>query len=64
MIIQLNEEQHKVSKFEKINHYYVLCKNDLDKYGQCCGFKGAMSPYFVICFITYFSIARSIWCFA
>ena len=32
MIIQLNEEQHKVSKLEKINHYYALCKNDLDKY--------------------------------
>jgi ATP-dependent RNA helicase DDX56/DBP9 len=28
----LNEDQRKVSKFEQINHYYVLCKNDLDKY--------------------------------
>ena len=32
MIIQINEDQRQVSKFELINHYYILCKNDLDKY--------------------------------
>lgn len=32
LIIQLNEDQRQVSKFEKINHYYILCKNDADKF--------------------------------
>ena len=32
LVIQLNEDQSVVSKFEKINHYYVMCKNDQDKF--------------------------------
>ena len=32
LVIQLNEDQRVVSKFEKINHYYVMCKNDQDKF--------------------------------
>ena len=32
LVIQLNEDHREVSKFEKINHYYAVCKNDLDKY--------------------------------
>ena len=32
LVIQLNDDHRVVSKFEKINHYYVLCKNDADKF--------------------------------
>lgn len=32
LVIQLNEDQRIVSKFEKINHYYAMCKNDNDKF--------------------------------
>jgi len=32
LIIQLNEDQRQVSKFEKINHYYIICKNNADKF--------------------------------
>jgi len=32
LIIQLNEDQRQVSKFEKINHNYIICKNDKDKF--------------------------------
>jgi ATP-dependent RNA helicase DDX56/DBP9 len=32
LVIELNDDQRFVSKFERINHYYVLCKDDLDKF--------------------------------
>lgn len=32
LVIQLNEDQRIVSKFEKVNHYYVVCNNDRDKF--------------------------------
>ena len=32
LVIQLNEDQRKVSKFEQINHYFAVCKDDKDKY--------------------------------
>ena len=32
LIIQLNEDQRQISKFEKINHYYIMCNNDTDKF--------------------------------
>jgi len=32
LIIQLNEDQRQVSKFEQVNQYYILCKNNQDKF--------------------------------
>ena len=32
LIIQLNEDQRTVTKLEQINHYYSICRNNLDKY--------------------------------
>lgn len=32
LIIQLSEEQRQLQSFEVVNHYYVMCKNDKDKY--------------------------------
>lgn len=32
LIIQLNEDQRAVTKLEQINHYYSICRNNLDKY--------------------------------
>jgi len=32
LVIQLNEDQRTVTPFEKINHYYIMCKNDNDKF--------------------------------
>ena len=32
LVIQLNETQKQVSKFEQVNHYYSLCRNDADKF--------------------------------
>ena len=32
LIIQLSEEQRQLQSFEVINHYYIMCKNDKDKY--------------------------------
>ena len=39
LVIQINEDQREVTKIEKINHYYIMCKNDLDKYICLFGFK-------------------------
>jgi superfamily II DNA/RNA helicase len=39
LVIELNEDQREVTKFEKLNHYFVMCKNDLDKYIILFGFK-------------------------
>jgi hypothetical protein len=39
LIIELNQDQRVVSKFEKINHYYIICKNDLDKFMVLFAFK-------------------------
>lgn len=32
LVIQLNEEARQVSKFENLNQYFVMCKNDMDKF--------------------------------
>ena len=32
LIIQLNEDQRPVTKVEQVNHYYTICRNNLDKY--------------------------------
>ena len=39
LVIQLNEDQREITKFEKINHYFIMCKNDLDKYIMLFGLK-------------------------
>lgn len=39
LIIQLNEDQRQVSKFERINHYYAMCKDELDRFMLLFAFK-------------------------
>lgn len=39
LIIQLNEDQRTVTQIEKINHYYTICRNNLDKFLILFAFK-------------------------
>ena len=39
LVIELNEDQREITKFEKINHYIVMCKNDLDRFIILFAFK-------------------------
>ena len=39
LVIQLNEDQRQVSKFEEINQYYVMCRNEQDKFLILFAFK-------------------------
>jgi superfamily II DNA/RNA helicase len=39
LVIELNEDQRDITKFEKLNHYFIMCKNDLDKYIVLFGLK-------------------------
>ena len=32
LVIEINEQQRPASAFENINQYYVMCKNDTDKF--------------------------------
>lgn len=32
LVIQLNEEKRETSAFENINQYFIMCKNDMDKF--------------------------------
>lgn len=32
LVIQVNQPERQASRFENINQYFVMCKNELDKY--------------------------------
>jgi len=39
LVIELDQEQRDFTQFERINHYVIMCKNDLDKFIILFAFK-------------------------